>query len=51
MHADHFPLYLIMPVVYGFILVIVCGVSFLRKRYGSKAEGVIITRDNHERIY
>ena len=41
----------IMPVVYGFILVIVCGVSFLRKRYDSKAEGMIITRDNHERIY
>ena len=51
MQPDHFPLYLIMPIAYGFILAIVCGVAFLRKRYGSKAEGVLITRENHERIY
>jgi len=48
---DHLPLYLILPVAYAVILVLVMGGAWLRKRYNTKPTQVAITRDNHERIY
>lgn len=50
---DRIPLYLIMPVAYAVILVLVMAGAWLRKKYNSKPTSVAITRDrdNHERIY